>query len=179
MITTTASMSFGLLTIVTSVFCGMLGPGLALRGHKGADSVHQAVDTMRDEFRNTLNYFIAQLTIFQISLLFKYFLLFRFTIAFGLAMIQFMFLIAFVVLGNQIFVKLYVQEFAALTGKINAEDAHMIQSSNIPNFGGNENQRAPGSRQGAAPSRQQPNDGRGGGSRSGTHESGSAAGGQH
>ena len=36
MITTTASMSFGLMTIVTSVFCGMLGPGLALRGHKGA-----------------------------------------------------------------------------------------------------------------------------------------------
>ena len=108
MITTTASMSFGLMTIVTSVFCGMLGPGLALRGHKGADSVHQAVNTMRDEFRNTLNYFIAQLTIFQVSLLFKCFLLFKFSIAFGLAMIQFCFLIAFAVLGNRIFVKLYV-----------------------------------------------------------------------
>jgi hypothetical protein len=33
---TTAGMGFGLLTIVVSSLCGMLGPGLALRGSEGA-----------------------------------------------------------------------------------------------------------------------------------------------
>lgn len=45
--TTSAAMGFGLLTIIIASLCGMLGPGLALRGHEGANSMHKAVDIMK------------------------------------------------------------------------------------------------------------------------------------
>ena len=61
---TTASMAFGLLTIITSSFCSMLGPGLALRGSDGHQSINLAVDTMRDEFNSTLRYFVIMLVTF-------------------------------------------------------------------------------------------------------------------
>ena len=64
MIMTTTSMAFGLLTIVTSSFCSMLGPGLALRGGDGHNSINDAVDTMKDEFNGTLKYFVIMLLTF-------------------------------------------------------------------------------------------------------------------
>ena len=42
-------MGFGLLTIIVAALCSMLGPGLALRGHEGALSMHKAVDAMKEE----------------------------------------------------------------------------------------------------------------------------------
>jgi|TARA_B110001450_G_C17395447_1_gene389449 hypothetical protein len=45
--TTTLAMGFGLLVIIIASLCGMLGPGLALRGPEGPKSVHLAVDTMK------------------------------------------------------------------------------------------------------------------------------------
>ena len=64
MIMTTASMAFGLLTIITSSFCSMLGPGLALRGRDGHESINLAVDTMKEEFNETLKYFVIMLLTF-------------------------------------------------------------------------------------------------------------------
>ena len=46
---TTLGMGFGLLVIVIASLCSMLGPGLALRGPEGPNSVHLAVDTMKEE----------------------------------------------------------------------------------------------------------------------------------
>ena len=43
---TTGAMGCGLIVIVVSSLAGMLGPGLALRGPEGAQSVHKAVETM-------------------------------------------------------------------------------------------------------------------------------------
>ena len=46
---TTAAMAFGLLTIVVASLNSILGPGLALRGKKGAQSMHDAVEVMKAE----------------------------------------------------------------------------------------------------------------------------------
>lgn len=55
---TTTAMGFGLLTIVIASLCGMLGPGLALRGPEGPSSVHKAVDTMKDESVMCFSFFM-------------------------------------------------------------------------------------------------------------------------
>jgi len=47
--TTTGGMGFGLLCITIAALCGMLGPGLALRGGEGANSMHKAVENMKME----------------------------------------------------------------------------------------------------------------------------------
>mmetsp|Transcript_17100 Transcript_17100/g.23040 ORF Transcript_17100/g.23040 Transcript_17100/m.23040 type:complete len:84 (-) Transcript_17100:753-1004(-) len=49
--TTTGGMAFGLLSITIAALCGMLGPGLALRGGEGANSMHKAVESMKMESR--------------------------------------------------------------------------------------------------------------------------------
>lgn len=46
---TTGAMGCGLIVIVVASLAGMLGPGLALRGPEGAESVHLAVETMKYE----------------------------------------------------------------------------------------------------------------------------------
>ena len=49
LVLTTAAMAFGLLTIVVASLNSILGPGLALRGKNGAQSMHDAVEVMKDE----------------------------------------------------------------------------------------------------------------------------------
>lgn len=50
-------------------------------------------------------------------------------------MILLVFLITFIIMGNNIFQKLYVEEVDALTGKIDRDDVRVVPT-NIPNFGG-------------------------------------------
>ena len=57
--TTTAAMAFGLLCITVAALCSMLGPGLALRGGEGAESMNKAVDSMKLESRQCFIFFIA------------------------------------------------------------------------------------------------------------------------
>lgn len=45
----------------------MFGPGLALRGPEGADSMHKAVDIMQEYSRSSFNVFLAGLVFFHIS----------------------------------------------------------------------------------------------------------------
>ena len=116
MIMTTTSMAFGLLTILTSSFCSMLGPGLALRGTQGHESINKAVDTMRDEFNQTLKYFLITLLTFQVSVFFKMFLVYRISIALSINAILVVFLIYFIKKGLYIFDILHVEDHNAMTG---------------------------------------------------------------
>lgn len=50
--TTTMAMGFGLLSITIATFCQMFGPGLALRGKDGPESMHKAVDNMKEESKH-------------------------------------------------------------------------------------------------------------------------------
>ena len=56
--TTTCGMAFGLLCITIAALCSMLGPGLALRGGDGANSMHKAVDNMKQESKTCFTFFI-------------------------------------------------------------------------------------------------------------------------
>ena len=51
-----ASMGFGLIAVVNATLCGMLGPGLALRGPNG--SIHHAVDGLMIEYRSLVMLFV-------------------------------------------------------------------------------------------------------------------------
>ena len=57
--TTTGGMGFGLLCITIAALCGMLGPGLALRGGEGAVSMHKAVENMKKESETCFKFFMA------------------------------------------------------------------------------------------------------------------------
>lgn len=57
--TTTAGMAFGMLTITIASLAAMLGPGLALRGSEGANSMHRAVAAMRLESKACFQFFMA------------------------------------------------------------------------------------------------------------------------
>ena len=52
-------MAFGLLCITVAALCSMLGPGLALRGGHGSDSMHLAVEAMKSESKKCFVFFIS------------------------------------------------------------------------------------------------------------------------
>lgn len=115
--TTSAAMGFGLLTIVVASLCGMLGPGLALRGQDGANSMHRAVDIMKEESVNCFYFFIAQLMFFHISSLLLMWLLYTSKVALIVNIVLLVFLIIFIINGLDIFEKLHITETEAVSGK--------------------------------------------------------------
>tara|TARA_B110000285_G_C15098680_1_gene603641 strand:- start:1458 stop:1874 length:417 start_codon:yes stop_codon:yes gene_type:complete len=100
--TTSAAMGFGLLTIVIASLCGMLGPGLALRGQDGANSMHKAVDLMKAESINCFYFFISQLLFFHISSFLLMWLLYTAQVALVVSMVLLVFLIIFIINGIDI-----------------------------------------------------------------------------
>jgi hypothetical protein len=100
--TTTLAMGFGLLTIITSSLCSMLGPGLALRGSEGALSMHKAVDTMKDESTNCFYFFMLQLLFFHISSFLLMWMIYSASIAIVVNIVLLIFLVVFVINGFDI-----------------------------------------------------------------------------
>lgn len=114
---TTLAMGFGLLTIITSSLCSMLGPGLALRGSEGALSMHKAVDTMKDESTNCFYFFMLQLLFFHISSFLLMWMIYSAPIAIVVNIVLLIFLVVFVVNGLDIVQKLHINEDDAVSGK--------------------------------------------------------------
>lgn len=114
---TTMAMGFGLLTIVISSLCGMLGPGLALRGPDGPNSVHKAVDTMKNEAITCFAFFILQLLFFHISSFSLMWMLYPSRVAIIVNIVLFVFLVIFVYNGVTIWSKLHVKEDEAVSGQ--------------------------------------------------------------
>lgn len=99
---TTLAMGFGLLTIITSSLCSMLGPGLALRGSEGALSMHKAVDTMKDESTNCFYFFMLQLLFFHISSFLLMWMIYSASIAIVVNVVLLIFLVVFIINGFDI-----------------------------------------------------------------------------
>ena len=108
--TTTAAMGFGLMVIILSSLCGMLGPGLALRGAEGANSVHKAVETMKEESRLVFKFFIAQLFFFHISSFLLMWVLYTPGVAMIVNIVLGLFLLVFIINGADIYGKLHLSE---------------------------------------------------------------------
>ena len=116
LVTTTAALGFGLLTVVDTTLTNILGPGLALRGKEGAVSVHKAVDFMYKEQNQYLVFFIFQLIFFHISSFLLMWVLYSRTVAIAVNIVQLIFLIIFTKDGFDIVSKLYVSNDTAITG---------------------------------------------------------------
>lgn len=114
---TSAAMGFGLLTIIVASLCGMLGPGLALRGQEGATSMHKAVESMKDESINCFYFFISQLLFFHISSFLLMWCLYTTQVALVVNMVLLVFLIIFIINGLDIVNKLHLTENEAVSGK--------------------------------------------------------------
>ena len=109
-------MGFGLLTIVISSLCGMLGPGLALRGPDGPKSVHKAVDVMKTEAVACFAFFMLQLLFFHISSFTLMWMLYRTRVAIIVNIVLMVFLILFMVNGYKIWSLLHVSDYDAVSG---------------------------------------------------------------
>jgi hypothetical protein len=114
---TTLGMGFGLLVIVIASLCSMLGPGLALRGPDGPNSVHLAVDTMKEESVMCFYFFILQLLFFHLSSFMLIWYLYPPTVAIVVNIVLLIFLMVFVANGAEIFSKLYIKDIDAVSGK--------------------------------------------------------------
>lgn len=110
-------MGFGLLVIVIASLCSMLGPGLALRGPEGPNSVHLAVDTMKEESVLCFYFFILQLFFFHMSSLMLMWYLYPPTVALVVNIVLIIFLMVFVVNGVDVFGKLHIKDDEAVSGK--------------------------------------------------------------
>jgi len=64
---TILAMSCSLLSVTIAAFCTMFGPGLALRGPEGAESMHKAVDVMQEYARSSFSVFMLGLVCFHVS----------------------------------------------------------------------------------------------------------------
>jgi hypothetical protein len=110
-------MGFGLLVIIIASLCGMLGPGLALRGPEGPKSVHLAVDTMKQESVYCFYFFILQLLFFHLSSFSLVWYLYPAKVAIVVNVVLLFFLLLFVAQGFEIFNKLHVKEMDAVSGQ--------------------------------------------------------------
>lgn len=95
----------------------MLGPGLALRGGEGANSMHKAVESMKQESYYCFIFFGLQLLFFHVSSFLLMWTLYSSTVALIINVILGIFLFLFVWNGKDIYDKLHVPEEQAVSGK--------------------------------------------------------------
>ena len=95
----------------------MLGPGLALRGGEGANSMHKAVEAMKAESTNCFKFFMLQLLFFHLSSFLLMWTLYSHTTATIINVILLVFLLAFIYNGMDIYKKLAVSDNEAVSGK--------------------------------------------------------------
>ena len=94
----------------------MLGPGLALRGGEGANSMHTAVNNMRFESKHCFHFFMLQLFFFHISSFCMMWVLYDRKVAIIINCILTVFLIAFIKNGYDIYDTLAIDDKDAVTG---------------------------------------------------------------
>ena len=94
----------------------MLGPGLALRGSDGANSMHKAVDAMKFESRHCFHFFMLQLFFFHVSSFLLMWVLYDRKVAIVINGILTIFLVAFIKNGYDIYDNLAIDDKEAVTG---------------------------------------------------------------
>jgi len=95
----------------------MLGPGLALRGGEGANSMHKAVENMKSESKHCFYFFMLQLLFFHMSSFLLMWTLYSKPVALVINIILGVFLLLFIWNGKDIYDKLAVSDSEAVSGK--------------------------------------------------------------
>mmetsp|Transcript_36817 Transcript_36817/g.59538 ORF Transcript_36817/g.59538 Transcript_36817/m.59538 type:complete len:294 (-) Transcript_36817:116-997(-) len=114
--TTTLSMGFELLTVVSCTFSTMFGPGLALRGPEG--SMGRAVDGMNFERNFSFVFFCAGMVAFHISGMSLAWLKFKWPEAIVVSVLLMFFLYLFWVFGRRIHSRFLIPPDALVTGQV-------------------------------------------------------------
>ncbi len=117
----------------------MFGPGLALRGGDGANSMHKAVDNMKKESTKCFTFFILQLLFFHVSSFLLMWLYYPVKVAIFINLILLAFLFVFVKNGLEIYDKLHVKDDEAVTGQF--KDFGQYENMYDLDSNGNNNQR--------------------------------------
>ena len=115
--TTTCGMAFGLLCITIATFCVMFGPGLALRGGEGAESMHKAVENLKIESKQCFKFFVLQLLFFHLSSFLLMWIFYSKMTAMVINGVLAIFLLLFIKNGQEIIAELHVREDEAVSGK--------------------------------------------------------------
>ena len=95
----------------------MLGPGLALRGGEGAESMHKAVEGMKMESKQCFFFFMLQLLFFHMSSFLLMWTMYSKPVAITINVILGIFLVLFIKNGQDIYDKLAVSDTEAVSGK--------------------------------------------------------------
>jgi hypothetical protein len=88
----------------------MFGPGLALRGKDGAESMNIAVDCLKDESKGCFKFFVFMLLSFHISSFLLMWIKYKFFVALSVNIVLFIFLTIFIKNGAEIAEKLHVED---------------------------------------------------------------------
>lgn len=126
---TTLSMTFALLTIIISTFCNMFGPGLALRGGEGSESVHKAIEHMKGESKKSFKFFMVSLSFFHTSCFLLMWLLYSWLVSIIINVVLLIFLVLFLQHGFEIVDQLFIPEEAAVTSKFDEFRANLGSDS--------------------------------------------------
>lgn len=113
----TGAVSAGLITVLTAVLSSILGPGLALRGKYGTQSMHIAVDVLTRKSVGCYNCFLMQLSFFYISCSLLMFSKYSLVVAIFVNVIMMAFMIKFLIQGHYLVQRLRLNEDEAVSGR--------------------------------------------------------------
>ncbi|PHJ24740.1 transmembrane protein, partial [Cystoisospora suis] len=125
--------------VVTTTFCCIWGPGLALRGPDGIRSVHTAVDSLKSEHGYIFAFFFLGLIAFYLSNLLLVWCYFEEWIAVSSSLLLIFFLLLIFYYTISLLYKLRVTEEEAVEGRIealqayeNIADLDQVYTSSVP-----------------------------------------------
>ena len=117
--TTTVAMICGMTVIIVGTLCSIFGPGLALRGADGSNSMHKAVEVMKGESVFLFNVFSMMLFFFHLSSLMLMWVLYDRAVAICVNIVLIIFFVMFIKNGIEITSRLHVRDDEAVDGKFN------------------------------------------------------------
>eukprot|EP01066_Platyproteum_vivax_P010148 Platyproteum_vivax@DN4518_c0_g1_i1.p1 len=117
---TAIAMGCSLCVVTNCTYMVLWGPGLALKGDKGALSIHNAIDELKKEQLTVFLFFLTSLLTFYISNILFLFTLYTEWLAIVAALILTIFFIAMLVYTYSIMKKLWIEDQDAVEGRIGA-----------------------------------------------------------
>ena len=117
LICSTLAVGCGLITVLTGVIQSIFGPGMALRGKYGTQSVHIAVDVLNKNSVGCYNCFLGQLTFFYISCSLLMFASYSLVVAIIVNCIMIVFFVKFLIQALHLVNRLRIDDREAVSGR--------------------------------------------------------------
>eukprot|EP00743_Colponemidia_sp_Colp-15_P005404 GILK01005809.1.p1 GENE.GILK01005809.1~~GILK01005809.1.p1 ORF type:complete len:218 (+),score=17.39 GILK01005809.1:67-720(+) len=119
LVSTACAMGFELIAVTIATFCTMFGPGLALRGSQGPDSIHKAVEELKDHMNVTMTFFLLGILAMFTGIVSLSWLTQSFASGLIVTFVMATFVFMLIRYGSKIFYSLRVDN--AVSGKFNTD----------------------------------------------------------